>query len=52
LAFAPASLILANNYLPLNEALDAQPFLVHLFMALGSLTSLVLVKISVQALSI
>jgi len=52
LAFAPASLILANYYLPLNEALDAQPFLVYLFMVLGNLTSLVLVEISVQALLI
>jgi len=52
LAVVRASLILANYHLPLNVALDAQPFLVYLFMVLGNLTSLVLVEISVQALSI
>ena len=33
-------------------ALDAQLFLVYLFLVSGNLTSLVLVEISVQALSI
>ena len=46
------STILANYFAPLKWALDAQPFLVYLFMVLGNLTSLMLVEISVQALSI